>query len=165
MTSQDKMRESGPHDRTRLDGWVKTSLLVNSRWKSQILMTGQDRMDESRLHDKSRQDERVRSSWQDKKGMMSQVFMTSQDKVRESGSRDRTRQDGWVKTSWQVKTRWEESGPHDRTIEESRLNDLPLPERFDKTYVKTERRGSRLNDFPGLENAKRYSVPPPPFPV
>ena len=52
-----------------------------------------------------------------------------------------------------------------RLIEESRLNDLPLPERFDKTYVKTERRGSRLNDFPGLENAKRYSVPPPPFPV
>ena len=49
-----------------------------------------------------------------------------------------------------------------RLIEESRLNDLPLPERFDKTYVKTERRGSRLNDFPGLENAKRYSVPPPP---
>ena len=27
-----------------------------------------------------------------------------------------------------------------RLIEESRLNDLPLPERFDKTYVKTERR-------------------------
>ena len=68
ITSQDKMRESDPHDRTRPDGWVQASWQVKTRWESQVLMTGQDWMDESRLHYKSSQDEKVRSSWQDKTG-------------------------------------------------------------------------------------------------